>query len=89
MAILYGTTRCPSKLEAAGHLAPAQPWYRDSGAPEAARVGAFRLDDSPGGVGTEFMAVADGSGERATAIHPPMTCRAGPLDGICGGLIGH
>jgi maltokinase-like protein len=89
MAIIHDTTMSPSKLELLRAWLPAQPWYLTSGhGPELTKSGGFRLDDPAGEVGIEFMAVNDGSGNRATTYQLPLTYRAGPLDAAAGGLIG-
>src|SRR5258707_11190893 len=65
MAIIHDTTMSPSKLELLTSWLPAQPWYVDTGrAPELAKVGGFRLDDSPPEDRIEFIGVTDGSGHQ-------------------------
>src|SRR5215469_12399892 len=89
MAIIHSTTMSPTKLELLASWLPAQPWYLGQGRePDLARAGGFRLDDPQGEVGIEFMAVADGSGERAVTYLVPMTYRASALAGADGALIG-
>jgi len=84
MAIIHNTTMSPTKLDLLAAWLPAQPWYRQTGDPELARVGGFRLDDPAGEVGIEFMVVTD----RAMTYQVPMTYSAGALDGADGALIG-
>ena len=84
MAEIDNTTMSPTKLDLLAAWLPAQPWYRQTGDPELARMGGFRLDDPDGAVGIEFMVVTD----RAMTYQVPMTYRAGALDGADGALIG-
>lgn len=52
-----------------------QPWYRGSGVPSLALIGAFRLEDPAGEVGIETQLLSDG-----TAVYQvPMTYRGAPL----------
>jgi hypothetical protein len=89
MAIIHHTTMSPSKLELLTAWLPAQPWYVRTGRePELVKAGGFRLDDPEGEVGIEFMVVTDGSGDRVTAYHVPMTYRGRELAGAGAGLIG-
>src|SRR5215831_3448586 len=84
MATIHNTTMSPTKLDLLAAWLPAQPWYRQTGDPELARVGGFRLDDPEGEVGIEFMVVTD----RDMTYQVPMTYRAGALDGAGEALIG-
>jgi hypothetical protein len=89
MAIIHNTTMSPGKLELLTAWLPAQPWYLRAGRePELVKAGGFRLDDPEGEVGIEFMVVTDGSGDRVTAYHVPMTYRGRELAGAADGLIG-
>jgi hypothetical protein len=89
MAIIHHTTMSPGKLELLTAWLPAQPWYLPTGRePELVKAGGFRLDDPEGEVGIEFMVVTDGSGDRVTAYHVPMTYRGREFAPASGGLIG-
>jgi hypothetical protein len=89
MAIIHQTTLVPAKLELLAGWLPAQPWYLPTGQPpDLARIGGFRLDDPAGEVGIEFMAVTDGSGERATTYQVPLTYRAEACAEAEAGLLG-
>ena len=89
MAIIHQTTLVPAKVELLAGWLPAQPWYLPTGQPpDLARIGGFRLDDPAGEVGIEFMAVTDGSGERATTYQVPLTYRAAACAEAEAGFLG-
>ncbi|WP_028812481.1 maltokinase N-terminal cap-like domain-containing protein [Streptomyces flavidovirens] len=89
MAVIHRTTVEPTKLELLTSWLPSRPWYRgDTGAPQLAKAGGFRLDDPQGEVGIEFIVVTDTSGARPAAYLVPLTYRGAPLDGAEDALVG-
>ncbi len=89
MAVIHRTTLTPTKLELLSTWLPSRPWYHgDTGEPQLAKAGGFRLDDPEGEVGIEFMLVTDASGPDPATYLVPLTYRGAPLDGAGEGLIG-
>ncbi|GAA1419326.1 hypothetical protein GCM10009601_16060 [Streptomyces thermospinosisporus] len=82
MAVIHRTTMTPTKLELLTGWLPKQSWYAgDTGQPEPARAGGFRLDDPEGEVGIEFMVVTDSSGKEPVAYLVPLSYRGAALEG--------
>ncbi|MCM2390502.1 maltokinase N-terminal cap-like domain-containing protein [Streptomyces albipurpureus] len=89
MAVIHHTDLKPTKLELLANWLPSRPWYRgETGVPELAKAGGFRLDDPQGEVGIEFIVVTDTSGPDQTAYLVPLTYRGAPLEGAENALVG-
>jgi hypothetical protein len=81
VAILHRATLKPTKEELLAAWLPGRAW---AGAGEYTELGAYRLDDPAGDVGTETFFLAAGD----TVLHVPLTYRGAPLDGADEYLIG-
>jgi hypothetical protein len=88
VAVVHNTTLVPSKVELLSEWLPSQPWYRGAASPDLSRAGGFRLDDSAGEVGIEFVVVNDASGSVPMSYLTPLTYRGAPLLGAEDHLIG-
>lgn len=75
MALIYGTTLNPSKLDLIGGWLAQQTWF-DGDISELTSIGAYRFDDPEGEVGMEGHLLQAGDD---AVYHVPVTYRAGPL----------
>ncbi|MEO9322515.1 hypothetical protein ABFT23_03440 [Nocardioides sp. C4-1] len=76
MAVLHRASISPTKAELLQAWVPHRSWYAGSG--PLTTLGAYRLDDPDGEVGTETFLLRAGDGP---VLQAPLTYRAAPLEG--------
>lgn len=81
MGIIYATTMDPTKTELLASWLPHQDFYLGDGQPQLETIGGFRLEDSAGEVGMEFIIAADRQADGQVVYHLPLSYRGAPLEG--------